>query len=56
MAGIGMADTVSRQAAVALSGRSTIFYNPYAAVPSLHVGLAFAIGLAARAALRRPVG
>lgn len=52
LAGIGMADTVSRQAAVALSGRSTIFYNPYAAVPSLHVGLAFAIGFAARAALR----
>lgn len=29
-----------------------MFYNPYAAVPSLHVGLAFAIGVAAAGALR----
>jgi membrane-associated phospholipid phosphatase len=52
LAGIGIADTVSHQDAFALTGRSTIFYNPYAAVPSLHVGLAFAIGIAAHAALR----
>ena len=52
LAGIGLADTVSHQAAVALTGHSTIFYNPYAAVPSLHVGLAFAIGIAVRTALR----
>jgi membrane-associated phospholipid phosphatase len=52
LAGIGIADTVSSQAAVALTGHSTIFYNPYAALPSLHVGLAFAIGIALRAALR----
>ena len=52
LAGIGLVDTVSRQAAVALTGRSTIFYNPFAAVPSLHVGLAFAVGIAAHAALR----
>ena len=51
LAGIGIADTASRQAAVALTGHSTIFYNPYAAVPSLHVGFAFAIGIAAHAAL-----
>ena len=38
LAGIGLADTVSHHAAVALTGHSTIFYNPYAAVPSLHVG------------------
>lgn len=50
----GMIDTVSEQAAVALTGHSTIFYNPYAAVPSLHVGFAFAIGIAAAAALRAP--
>ena len=34
----GIIDTVSRQAAEALTGRSTIFYDPLAAVPSLHVG------------------
>jgi membrane-associated phospholipid phosphatase len=54
LAGIGIADTVSSQAAVALTGHSTVFYNPYAAVPSLHVGFAFAIGIAAAAALRAP--
>jgi membrane-associated phospholipid phosphatase len=54
LAGIGIVDTVSRQAAVALTGHSTIFYNPYAAMPSLHVGLAFAVGIAAHAALRAP--
>jgi membrane-associated phospholipid phosphatase len=54
LAGIGIADTVSSQAAVALTGHSTLFYNPYAAVPSLHVGFAFAIGIAAAAALRAP--
>jgi hypothetical protein len=47
LAGIGIADTVNSQAAVALTGHSTVFYNPYAAVPSLHVGFAFAIGIAA---------
>jgi hypothetical protein len=55
LAGIGIADTVSHQAAVALTGHSTVFYNPYAAVPSLHVGFAFAIGIAAAAALRTPL-
>jgi membrane-associated phospholipid phosphatase len=54
LAGIGIADTVGGQAAVALTGHSTVFYNPYAAVPSLHVGFAFAIGIAAAAALRAP--
>ncbi|HTU84667.1 MAG TPA: phosphatase PAP2 family protein [Solirubrobacteraceae bacterium] len=54
LAGIGIKDVVSHQAVVTLTGMSTLFYNPYAAVPSLHVGLAFAIGIAAAAALRRP--
>jgi PAP2 superfamily len=53
LAGIGMVDSVSRHAAVALTGRSTIFYNQFAAVPSLHVGFAFAIGIALAGALRR---
>jgi len=54
LAGIGIEDIVSHQAVVTLTGSSTLFYNPYASVPSLHVGLAFAIGIAAAAALRRP--
>jgi membrane-associated phospholipid phosphatase len=37
---------VSSQASVELTGRSTIFYNELAAVPSLHVGFAVAVGLA----------
>ena len=52
LAGIGLADTVSHDAAVALTGHSTIFYNPYAAVPSLHVGFAFAVGIAVQVTLR----
>jgi hypothetical protein len=46
LARIGMADTVSSHGVVALGGSSTLFYNPYAAVPSLHVALAYAVGLA----------
>jgi hypothetical protein len=48
----GIADTVSSQL-VSLSGHSTIFYNAYAAVPSLHVGFAFAISIALAFALPR---
>jgi membrane-associated phospholipid phosphatase len=54
LAEIGIADTVSSQAAVELTGRSTLFYNPFAAVPSLHVGFAFAISVAAALALHAP--
>jgi membrane-associated phospholipid phosphatase len=46
LADIGIVDTVSSQASVELTGRSTIFYNQLAAVPSLHVGFAVAVGLA----------
>ena len=52
LADIGLVDTVSQQAGVELTGRSTIFYNPLAAVPSLHVGFAFAVGIALAATLR----
>jgi membrane-associated phospholipid phosphatase len=55
LAGIGMKDTVSEQAGVALTGHSTVFYNPIAAVPSLHCGFAFAIGIALYSALRNPI-
>jgi membrane-associated phospholipid phosphatase len=54
LAEVGIADTVSSQAGVGLTGRSTLFYNPFAAVPSLHVGFAFAISVAAAFALRAP--
>ncbi len=53
LAGIGIADTVSEQAGVALTGRSTIFYNQLAAMPSLHVGFATAVGVAVALAVRR---
>jgi membrane-associated phospholipid phosphatase len=54
LAGIGIADTVSHQAAVSLTGRSTMLYNQLAAVPSLHVGFAVAVGTALAFAVRRP--
>ena len=53
LAGIGLDDSVSHQAGVALTGHSTVFYNPLAAVPSLHCGFAFAVGIALGAATRR---
>jgi membrane-associated phospholipid phosphatase len=52
LADVGIVDTVSEQAGVALTGRSTIFYNQLAAVPSLHVGFAVAVGIAFAVALR----
>jgi membrane-associated phospholipid phosphatase len=51
LAGTGIQDTVSREG-ISLAGGSTLFYNPYAAMPSLHVGLAFAVGIAVAGALR----
>jgi membrane-associated phospholipid phosphatase len=47
LAGIGIADTVTAQAGIPLdSNFSTVFYNAFAAVPSLHSGFAFAVGIA----------
>ena len=37
------------------SGTTTSLVNQFAAVPSLHVGFAFAIGIAVAAALRAPL-
>jgi membrane-associated phospholipid phosphatase len=54
LAELGLVDTVSEQAAVELTGRSTLFYNELAAVPSLHVGFAVAVCIAFALALRRP--
>ncbi len=46
LAGIGLQDTVSALIPGGLTGRSTMFFNPFAAVPSLHVGFAFAVTIA----------
>jgi membrane-associated phospholipid phosphatase len=47
LSGIGVVDTVSAQSGVALdSGFTKLFYNPYAAVPSLHAAFAVAVGVA----------
>jgi hypothetical protein len=54
LAGMGFVDTVSEQAAVALTGRSTVLYNELAAVPSLHAGFAVAVGIAVAAAVSGP--
>ena len=53
LAGLGMTDAVSETSAVALAGHSTMFYNPIAAVPSLHCGFARAISVALAAACTR---
>jgi membrane-associated phospholipid phosphatase len=53
LAGLGMTDAVSETSAVALAGHSTWFYNPIAAVPSLHCGFAMAISVALAAATKR---
>lgn len=53
LAGIGIVDTISEQTRFALdSPLATAFYNPVAAVPSLHAGFAFAVGIALAASLR----
>jgi membrane-associated phospholipid phosphatase len=52
LADMGIVDTVSEQAGVELTGRSTLFYNQLAAVPSLHVGFAVAVGVALAVVLR----
>jgi hypothetical protein len=56
LAGLGILDTVSTYSPMKLdSGAATSLANPFAAVPSLHVGFAFAIGIGVAAALRAPV-
>jgi membrane-associated phospholipid phosphatase len=56
LAGIGLVDTISTQTGFAMdSSLTTKFYNQLAAVPSLHVGFAVAIGIAVSASLRHPL-
>ncbi len=55
LAEMGIADTISTQTGFAMdSNFSTSFYNELAAVPSLHVGFAVAVGVALFAAIRNP--
>jgi hypothetical protein len=52
----GLLDTITAQTGMALdSSLTTSFYNELAAVPSLHVGFAMAIGVALAGVLRNPV-
>jgi hypothetical protein len=55
LAGLGFTDSVSAHGAVSLTGRSSIFYNELAAVPSLHCGFAMAVGIALAASARTRV-
>jgi membrane-associated phospholipid phosphatase len=54
LAGIGIIDTISDKSETSLNSHiATSFYNPFAAVPSLHAGFAFAVGIALAIAARR---
>jgi hypothetical protein len=56
LADIGLVDTITAQTGFAMdSNFSTSFYNELAAVPSLHVGFAVAIGFAVAAAVKHPL-
>src|SRR3954463_4836593 len=56
LAGIGLVDTISTQTGFAMDSKlTTSFYNQLAAVPSLHVGFAVAVGIAVAAAVRHPL-
>jgi hypothetical protein len=56
LAHLGIADTVSAGTGVQLTSKtSRLFFNPFAAVPSLHVGFAFAISIALAAVAQRPL-
>ncbi len=56
LADSGLTDTVSEQTPIDMgSGFTTSFYNELAAVPSLHVGFALAVGLAVAATARHPL-
>jgi membrane-associated phospholipid phosphatase len=53
LADIGLVDTITAQTGFAMdSALTTKFYNELAAVPSLHVGFAVAVGIAVAAAVQ----
>ena len=56
LAGIGIADTVSRATSVNLdSALVSSLYNPYAAVPSMHIGFSLVVAVALVRLARRPL-
>jgi hypothetical protein len=56
LADIGMLDTITDQTGFAMDSKlTTSFYNELAAVPSLHVGFAVAVGVAIAASVRHPL-
>src|SRR3954447_758971 len=56
LANIGLVDTISAQTGFALDSKlTTSFYNQLAAVPSLHVGFAVAVGIAVAATVSHPL-
>jgi hypothetical protein len=56
LANIGITDTITAQTGISMTSNfSTSFYNELAAVPSLHVGFAVAVGFALFAAIKHPV-
>ncbi len=55
LADIGLVDTITTQTGFAMdSNLTTSFYNELAAVPSLHVGFAVAVGFAIAASVKHP--
>lgn len=53
LADLGMVDTITQQTGLALDSKlTTSFYNPLAAVPSLHCGFALAVALSLASAAR----
>jgi hypothetical protein len=56
LANVGLVDTITTQTGFAMDSKlTTSFYNELAAVPSLHVGFAVAVGIAIAATVRHPV-
>lgn len=55
MAGIGIADTISSRHLDLDHGLVSFFYNPYAAVPSMHIGYALIIAATVVSEVRSPI-
>jgi hypothetical protein len=56
LADIGMVDTITSQTGFSMDSKlTTSFYNELAAVPSLHVGFAVAVGVVVASAVRNPI-
>jgi hypothetical protein len=56
LAGVGVADTVSKATSIDLTSTLvSALYNPYAAVPSMHVGFALLVGASVARLAQRPL-